>query len=61
MKIHIIFYFQHAKLHNAPYEEVHLGLLQSFLKIKLKADSQLFEKFMDNFYSPSFCAFNHLN
>ena len=28
---------------NATYEKVHLGLLQSFLKIKLKADSQLSE------------------
>ena len=41
VKIHIIFYCQYAKLRNAVYEKVHLDLLQNFLKIKLKAHSQL--------------------
>ena len=43
------------------YEKVHVDLLQSFLKIKLKAHSQLSENFLDKFCSSSFCAFNHLN
>ena len=41
VEIHIIFYCQYAKFRNAVYEKVHLDLLQSFLKIKLKAHSQL--------------------
>ena len=61
VKIHIIFYCQRAKFRNAAHEKVYLGLLQSFLKIKLKAHSQLSEKYMDKFCSPSFCVFNHLN
>ena len=40
-KIHINFYYQYVKFRNAAYEKVHLELLQSFLKIKLKAQSQL--------------------
>ena len=54
LKIHIIFYFQYAKFRNAAYEKIHLDLLQSFLKVKLKAHSQLSEEFVDKFYSPSF-------
>ena len=61
LKVHIVFYCQYAKLRNAPYEKVHLDLLQSFLKIKLKAHSQLSIKIVDKFCSPFFCAFNHLN
>ena len=41
VKIHIIFYCQHAKFRNTAYGKVHLDLLQNFLKIKLKAHSQL--------------------
>ena len=41
VKIRIIFYCQYAKFRNAPYEKVHLDLLQSFLGIKLKVHSQL--------------------
>ena len=36
LKIHINFYYQYSKLHNAAYEKVHLDLLKSFLKIKWK-------------------------
>ena len=61
LKIHINFYYQYAKFRNAAYENVHLDLLQSLLKIKLKAHSQLSKKFVDKFCSPSFCAFNYLN
>ena len=39
LKIHIIFYCQYAKFRNAAYEKFHLDLLQSFLKIKLRAHS----------------------
>ena len=56
VEIHIIFYCQYAKFRNAAYEKVHLDLLQSFFKIKLKAHSQLSEKCVDKFCSPSFCA-----
>ena len=42
-------------------QKVHLDLLQTFLKIKLKAHSQLSKKFVDKFCYPSFCAFSHLN
>ena len=61
LKIHINFYYQYAKFRNAAFEKVHLDLLQSFLKIKLKAHSQLSKKFVDKFCNPSFCVFNHLN
>ena len=61
LKIRKNFYYQHAKFRNAAYEKVHLDLLQSFLKIKLKAHSQFSKKFVDKFCSPSFCTFNHLN
>ena len=61
MKIHINFFCQYAKFRNAPYEKVSLDLLQSFLKIKLKAHSQLSKKCVDKFCCPSFCLFNHLN
>ena len=59
-KIHIIFYYQYAKFRSAAYEKVHLDLLQSLLKIELKAHSQFFKKFVDKSCSPSFCAFYHL-
>ena len=41
-------------------QKVHLDLLQSFLKIKLKAHSQFSKNFVDTFCSPSSCGFNHL-
>ena len=47
-KIHKNFYYQYAIFRNAAYENVHLDLLQSFLKIKLKTHSQLFKKFLVN-------------
>ena len=56
MESHIIVFCQYAKFRNAAYEKVHLDLLQSFFKIKLKAHSQLSEKCVDKFCSPSFCA-----
>ena len=56
LEIHIVFYCQYAKFRIAAYEKVHLDLLQSFFKIKLKAHSQLSEKCVDKFCSPSFCA-----
>ena len=59
LKIH--FYYQYAKFRIAVYEKVHLDLLQSFLKIKLKAHSQLPKKIVNKFCNPCFCAFNHLN
>ena len=52
----IIFYCQYAKFRNTAYEKVHLDLLQSFFKIKLKAHSQLSKNCLDKFCSPSFCA-----
>ena len=61
VEIHIIFYCQYAKFRSAAYKKVHLDLLQSFLKIKLKAHSQLSKKFVDEFCSHFFCAFIHLN
>ena len=61
LKIHINFCYQYVKFRNAVYKKVHLDLLQSFLKIKLKTNSQLPKKFVDKFCSPSFCASNHLN
>ena len=61
LNIYIVFYCQYAKFHNAPYEKVHFDLLQSFLKIKLEAHSQLSKTFVDKICSPSFSAFNHLN
>ena len=61
LKIHINFYYQYAKFINASYEKVQLDLLQSFLKIKLKAHSQLSKNFVDKFCSHSFCAFNQLS
>ena len=54
LKIHIIFYSQYAKFHNAAYEKVHLDLLKA-------PKNQSSKKFMDKFCSPSFCAFNQLN
>ena len=45
LKIHINFYYQYAKFRNAAYEKVRLDLLESFFKIKLKADSQISKKF----------------
>ena len=53
-KIHIICYCQHAKFRNAAYEKVHLDLLQSFLKIKLKAHGQFSKNFVDKLCSPLF-------
>ena len=41
VKIYIIFYCQYAEFRNAAYQKIHLNLLQSFLKIKLKPHSQL--------------------
>ena len=61
LKFHIIFYYQYAKFRIAAHEKVHLNLLQSFLKIKLKAHSQLSKNCVDKSCSPSFCALNHLN
>ena len=61
LKIHTDFNYQYAKFRNAAYKKVHLDLLQSFLKIKLKTNSQLSKKFVNKFCSLSFCAFNHLN
>ena len=61
LKIHTNCYYQYAKFRNATHEKVHLDLLQSFLKIKLTAHIQFSKKFVDKFYSPSFCAFSHLN
>ena len=61
VRIHINFYYQYAKFGNTAYEKVHLGLLQSFLKFKLKAYGQLSKKVVDKFCSPSFFAFIHLN
>ena len=61
MEIHMIFYCQWAKFRNAAHEKVHLDLLQSFLKIKLKAHNQLSKKIVDKFFSSSFFAFNDLN
>ena len=61
MEIHIIFYCQQAKFRNAAYEKVHVDLLQSFLKIKLKAHNQLSKNIADKFFSSSFFAFNDLN
>ena len=46
LKIHINFYYQYAKFRNAAYEKVHLNLLQSFLKIKLKAHRHLSKNFV---------------
>ena len=60
LKIRINFYYQYAKFRNAAYENIHLDLLQGFIKIKLKAHEQLPKKFVDKFCSASFCAFNHL-
>ena len=61
VRIHINFYYRYGKFGNTAYEKVHLDLLQSFLKFKLKAYSQLSKKVVDKFCSPSFCAFIHLN
>ena len=41
-----------CKFRNATYEKVHLDLLQSIFKIKLKVLSQLSKKFVDKFCSP---------
>ena len=60
-KIRSNLHYQYAKFRNATYEKVHLDLLQSFLKIKLKAHSQLPKKTVNKFCNPCFCAFNHLN
>ena len=60
LKIHIIFYWQYAKFRNAAYEKIYVDLLQSFLKFRLKAHSQLSKKIQDKFCSPSFRVFNHL-
>ena len=57
LKIHIIFYCQYEKFLNAAYEEAHLHLLQSFLKIKLKGRSHFFKIFVDKFCSPPFLYF----
>ena len=53
LKIYVNFYYQYTKFRNAAYETVHLDLLQ----VKLKAHSQPSKKFVDKFWSPSFCAF----
>ena len=53
-KIHINFYCQYAKFRNAAYENIHLDLPQSFLKIKLKAPRQLSKKFVKNSVVPLF-------
>ena len=55
VEIHM-FYCQYAKVRNAAYEKVHLDLLQSFFKIKIKAHSQLSKKCVDKFCSASFSA-----
>ena len=52
----MIVYCQCAKFGNYAYEKVHLDLLQSFFKIKLKVHSQLSKKFVNKFCSPSFGA-----
>ena len=52
VEIHIIFYCQYAKFRNAAYEKVHLDLLQSFFKIKIKAHSQLSKKCVNKLRSP---------
>ena len=51
----------YVKFRNAAYEKIYLDLLESSLKIKLKAHSQFSKKFVDKFWSPSLSAFNHLN
>ena len=43
VEIHIIFYCQYVEFRNAANEKVHLDLLKSFFKIKLKLHSQLFK------------------
>ena len=52
----MIVYCQCAKFGNSAYEKVHLDLLQSFFKVKLKVHSQLSKKFVNKFCSPSFGA-----
>ena len=52
----INFYYQYAKIRNAAYGKVHLDLLQSFLKIKLKTYSQPCKNIVDRVHSSSFCA-----
>ena len=54
LKIPINFYCQYAKFGNAAYEKVTLDLIQSFLKIKLKAHGQLSKNFGDKFCIVSF-------
>ena len=56
LKIHVIFYCQYAKFRKAAYKKVHLELLQSFFKIKLKVLSKLSKKFVNKFCSPYSCA-----
>ena len=51
LKIPIIFLCQYAKFSNAAYKNVHLDLIQSFLKIKLKAHIQLSKKFVNKLCS----------
>ena len=51
----------YVKFRDAAYEKIYLDLLESSLKIKLKAHSQFSKKFVDKFWSPSLSAFNHLN
>ena len=55
-EIHKIFYCEYAKFGNSVYEKVHLDLLKSLFKIKLKAHSQISKKFVDKFCSHYFCA-----
>ena len=56
VEIRIFFYCKYAKFGNAAYKKVHLDLLQSYFKTKLKAHSKLFKEFLDKFCSTSFCA-----
>ena len=54
LKIHVIFYYQYVEFRIAAYKMVHLDLIQSFLKIKLKGHSQLAKKFVFKFFCNSF-------
>ena len=54
LKIHMNFCYQYAKLRSATYEKIHLDLLQSFPKMKLKVHSQLSKKIVENSVVPLF-------
>ena len=54
LKIYIIYNRHYAKFHNDAHEKDYLDLLQSFLKIKLKAHSQLSRKIVYKLCSPFF-------